>query len=253
MISGNRVTGASLGGIIVSDILEHCYIVENRLTNCGHGTDTARGIDALNVDGELHIEGNEVMNTGVPLDPRQPAAATAWGINAELVREARARVESNLVSYPVQSPRPLTAEDRALRMRGPEKTIFSPVLLKGSPVQIVGNKFIGTGATALVELREERPDPSSVRRFENVLFSGNYCMHFSGPVTGEAATVSLVGSRCTVSGNIVEASTARFPSYHFHGMPGPFIGNVSHAANLGRPATHVFPTPEDHFNQIPPT
>jgi hypothetical protein len=54
-----------------------------------------------------------------------------------------------------------------------------------------------------------------------------------------------------VSGNVVEASTQRFPSYHFHGMPGPFIGNVSHAANLGRPATHEFPTPEDHFNQIP--
>jgi nitrous oxidase accessory protein NosD len=251
MISGNRVTGASFGGIIVQDILEHCYIVENRLTNCGHGTDTARGIDALNVDGELHIEANEVMNTGVPLDLQQPAAATAWGINAQNVLEAR--VESNIVSYPVQSPRPLAAEDRALRMLGPEKNIFSPVLLKGSPVQIAGNKFIGTGATALVELREERPSPSSVRRFENVLFSGNYCMHFTGPVTGQAATVSLVGSRCTVSGNIVEAFTPRFPSYHFHGIPGPFIGNVSHAANLGRTQLQEFPAPEGNFNQIPLT
>ena len=250
MISNNRVTGASFGGITVRDILEHCYIVENRLTNCGHGMDTARGIDALNVDGELHIEANDVMNTGVPLDPQEPAAATAWGINAEHTLEAR--VESNIVSYSNPSLRPPTAEDRALRMRGREEHAFSPRIVTGFPVQIAGNKFIGTGATALVELWqiEVQTPPNS--------FASNACCSAAiiaatssvGRSPSQAATVSLVGRHCTISGNHVKAAPD-FPSYHFHGMPGPFFGNVSNAGNLGRTQLQEFPAPEVNFNQIP--
>ena len=70
----------------------------------------------------------------------------------------------------------------------------------------------------------------------------------SGDAQQQRATVSLVGRRCSVSGNHVKATTAGFRSYHFHGMPGPFIGNVSHAGNLGRPAE--FPAPEASFNMI---
>jgi hypothetical protein len=85
-----------------------------------------------------------------------------------------------------------------------------------------------------------------------VQFSGNYCSHISVPFNAaiQGATVSLVGSRCTVSGNQVKAATPQFRSYHFHGMPGPFLGNVSHAENWGRNAAGQFPTPENAFNMI---
>jgi len=63
-------------------------------------------------------------------------------------------------------------------------------------------------------------------------------------------TVSLVGRRCTISGNQVKASTPKFPSYHFHGMLGPFVGNVSHGPNRGRAAAAELPAPEAAFNMI---
>ena len=66
----------------------------------------------------------------------------------------------------------------------------------------------------------------------------------------QAATVSLVGRRCTISGNQVKATTPAFRSYHFHGMQGPFVGNVSHGPNLGRVPASEFPAPESAFNMI---
>lgn len=252
-VSGNRVFGTRQAGIIVLRILAKCDIVENRLTHCGFGGDLGLGIAANGVWGELHVESNEVMNTGVSPDPGGAGPAVAWGISANLTLEARIR--SNLVTYSDPSSRPPAAEDRALIMRGLLE--ITVVLGAGSvsfgfPVQIGDNKFIGTGATALVQLLSTPINDSITARFERVFFTGNYCNHLSVPFNDQvqAATVSLLGRRCVVSNNQVKAATGQFRSYHFHGMPGPFLGNISHAGSWGRAAAAEFPSPESAFNMV---
>ena len=51
-------------------------------------------------------------------------------------------------------------------------------------------------------------------------------------------------------GNQVKASTPAFRSYHFHGMLGPFVGNVSHGPNSGSRAGQRVSDAESAFNMI---
>jgi len=255
-IVGNRLTGLSSFAIVIVNIRQRCEVIENRLANCGHGDKTAIGIGVALVWGELHIEANEIMDTGLSSIAGDPGAATAYGISGDLILEAR--IQGNLVTYSDISMRKPEMEDRALRMRGLlelTQNFGNASQTFGFGVQIADNKFIGVGATALVELLSQAITDNVIVRFERVQFSGNYCSHASLPVGDnaekiEAATVSLVGRLCTVSGNQVKASAPKFWSYHFHGMPGPFVGNVSHGPNRGRAAAAQFPAPEAAFNMI---
>jgi len=123
----------------------------------------------------------------------------------------------------------------------------------GYPVQILGNKFIGAGRTALVEIQQQGP-PRQRMMFERIFFSNNYCFHFPfyGPVapTQSGATINLFGRIATVMGNQIKAvrppgNTPVFASVNFNGMPGPFIGNVT-AGNI---LQHTpFPSPQSSFN-----
>ena len=124
-------------------------------------------------------------------------------------------------------------------------------LTLGFAVQILGNKFIGNGRTALVELRQTQLTDLLFVRFERVSFDHNYCSHVSAPVPpaggAQGATVWLVGRRAIVMGNHVKALTPSFPSVNFNGMPGPYIGNVT----AGGTVNHAdFPAPAASFNMI---
>jgi hypothetical protein len=233
-------------------VIQRCEIVSNRIVRCGAGVDAAAGIFALIVWGEWHVEANEVMDIGVPpeesgADP-PPLAFGLWGD-----RILEARIESNLVTYGYPPPRPLDAEDRALRLRGMIEFVISDGVTGGFAAQIAGNKFIGPGATALVELFEERdPDGRFFARFERAMFSGNFCWHLASPVADnkDRATVHLVGRALSVSGNQVKATVRSFPSYNLFGTPGPFLGNVSQGPTLGRNPVDQLPSPENAFNLI---
>ena len=179
-IVANRLTGIATFAVVVLNTQQRCDVIENRLVNCGSGSQIATGIGAFLVWGELHVEANEVMDTGLPPVAGDPAATTAFGISCDLILEAR--VQGNLVTYSDISRRPVAAEDRALRMRGllemftqfgAGQTVF------GFGVQIVDNKFIGVGASALVELLSQPITDNILFRFERVQFSGNYCSHAS--------------------------------------------------------------------------
>jgi nitrous oxidase accessory protein NosD len=251
-LTGNRLRELSGYALVILGSTGRTELVDNRINRCGWTLPVAIGIGALLVYGELHVQGNEVVDIGLPPPGGQGVSAPiARGIVAEFVLEAR--VEGNLVTYTDPASRPVTAEDRALRMRGlleMQINLGAEAIVFGFGTQIAHNKFIGTGASALVELLQTDLTDTIRMRFERVQFDDNYCMHISGPPNDQRqdATVSLVGRRCTVSGNHVKANTRALPSYHFHGMPGPFIGNVSFGPNIGRPAP--FPAPENAFNQI---
>ena len=269
-IGGNRLTGLDEGGILVWNAAQRCNVVENRIVRCGALTPAATGISGWLIGGELHVEGNEVMDLGVSPDPNGPRSPAAYGIAGDFVLEAR--IESNIVTYSGPNLRPLEGEDRALLMRGSIDLGPSRMSLgAGFAIQIANNRFIGPGRTALVELFDGPFGglDNSAQRFERVLFHGNYCAHLTLPPnalgtggisTGQGpgpATVRLAGRHCSITGNHVRATTAGYPSYRLHDrtlgvtgeMGGPFIGNVSQAGHSGRVANPM-PSPESAFNTL---
>jgi hypothetical protein len=120
--------------------------------------------------------------------------------------------------------------------------------VSGFPIQILGNKFVGPGQSALVQLQQRSMPNNLLNRFERVFLNNNYCMHVTGALQTGAATVKLVGRSATVMGNHIKAVTPKFPSVDFaNSLPGPFIGNV--ANNTTR--TVAFPAPDEKsFNTI---
>lgn len=243
-IVGNRLDQLGLWGVFAMQIAARLDIVENRLVRCGVEMErTAFAVGAVIVLGEAHIAGNEIMDTGS--DGGEQARTTAdYGVFGDLILEAR--ISGNLVTYSNVFSRNALREDRALIMRGLLDIRVNDILVLGAAAQIDGNKFIGTGRTALIQLLESPLTDNAVIRFERVSFSQNYCMHLSPPNINErVATVSIVGRFATVMGNHVKATTPKYFSVHFNGMKGPYMGNVTTGPTL----QHTdFPAPASAFN-----
>ncbi len=248
-IAGNRLDQLDSWGVYAVVTTARLDIVENRLVRCGIAMpNTAFAVGCFAVGGEAHISANEIMDTGSGGGP-QAASNADYGIYGDLVLEAR--VEGNLVTYSNATTRDPQREDRALVMRGLfDFSQGANELTFGFAIQIHGNKFIGNGRTALVELRQTQLNPQFFIRFERVSFDHNYCSHVSAPVFTplQGATVWLVGRRAIVMGNHIKSLARSFPSVNFNGMPGPFIGNVT----AGGTVNHIpdFPAPVADFNMI---
>jgi len=248
-IAGNRLSQLEFWGIFAITALARLDIVENRLVRCATAMpNIAFAVGCFAVAGEAHVSANEIMDTGSN-GGAQATSNADYGIIGDLVLEAR--VEGNLVTYSNVETRNPAREDRALVMRGLlEFSQGDNELTFGFAIQMHSNKFVGTGRTALVELRETRINDRFFIRFERVSFDGNYCFHVSGPVfaPGQAATVWLVGRRAIVMGNHIKA-LSRVASVNFNNMPGPFIGNVTAGDTLNHAE---FPAPAGNFNMIAP-
>jgi hypothetical protein len=246
-IAGNRLDALDRWGVFALEIAARLDILENRLVGCAAKmTNIAFAIGCSTVVGEANIAGNEVMDTGSG-GGAQASSTVDYGIVGDLVLEAR--IEGNLVTYSNVQSRDPQREDRALVMRGLLDVQTGNVATVGFAIQVLGNKFIGTGRTALVELRESQLSNTTFVRFERVSFDNNYCAHFAIPVlaTGQVATVWLVGRRAIVMGNHIKATTRAFPSVNFNSMPGPYIGNVTAGGTLNH---SDFPAPAASFNMI---
>ncbi|CAN7553043.1 DUF6519 domain-containing protein [Mesorhizobium sp. LjNodule214] len=244
-IHGNRLDNLEQWGVLGLLLFARCEITDNRIVACGRAmSSVATAIGLIAVAGEAHIVGNEVMDTG-SLAGAAPTTTADYGISGDLIMEAR--VSNNLVTYSDAFARDPSREDRALVMRGLLDFQLNDILTFGFAVQIHGNKFIGTGRTALVELRETEVNNGFIR-FERVSFDQNYCMHRSPPDRNDSrATVSLTGRSAIVTGNHVKATTPNYFSVNFNGVPGPFIGNVTTGGSLQHTQ---FPAPESAFNMI---
>jgi hypothetical protein len=192
------------------------------------------------------------MDTGLPPAAGAPAATLAYGVNGDNILEAR--IESNLITYSNLQDRAVSAEDRALRLRGSLEYVINLAqtrLVVGFAVQVANNRFIGTGASALVEIWQTQINDNIFGRFERVLYTGNHHGHAAIPtdVDRAAATVSLSGRHCSIMGNHVKATVPSFRSYNLHNMEGPFIGNASQSGHSGRGVQ--MPNPEAAFNTNP--
>lgn len=245
-VSENSMDRPAMWGAVASLVMGRGVFIENRINGAGYQNPIAMGIASLFHMGELHVESNEIMDTGNAVDGK--GASRSYGIFGELILEAR--IESNLVTCTDLSTRDPEREDRALRMRGFYELSVTDDFTIGWPIQIISNKFVGTGRTALVELLQFALNLGSMTlrvRFERVNFDHNYCMHLASPEMKEAATVLLTGRRGIVMGNHIKATNRAIASVDFMGMPGPFIGNVT---TSGARNHADFPVPEADFNML---
>jgi nitrous oxidase accessory protein NosD len=322
-VDRNRIASVTERGITEIMVSGRCDVIENRLTDCG-----TVGIFGFLVVGELHIESNEIVDTGpeasqtVSAPPPPPVAGApaapapspppppVYGIFGLGVLEAR--IESNLITTSNILRRPAAAEDRAVWMMGlidyllihdgttfrfQEGELASAVIrgteklpiqkpdpayqvAVGFAIQIVDNKFEGSGNSALVELfqlellngisdGDDRVHVSLYTRFARVICCGNYCLHLASSDAinpaeiAPKATVRLCGRAASVANNHVKAvaldkqsgQVRDFPGYHSFdfgpgvapkgNMPGPFMGNVISGSVTNHP---VFPTPQASYN-----
>jgi parallel beta-helix repeat protein len=251
-VDRNRIDRLNLWGIIGLQLSARCEVTGNRIVACGRAMNPiARAINLFSVAGEAHITDNEIMDTG-SLPGTAPTTTADYGIAGDLILEAR--VSNNLVTYSNAFGRDPAREDRALIMRGLFDFQPTDSLVLGFAIQIQGNKFIGTGQTALVELLQAQIG-NGFARFERVSFDHNYLMHVSPPTPPatpaplQRATVFLRGRSAIVMGNHIKAITPGHFSVNFNGMPGPYIGNITAGPTL----QHVdFPAPANAFNMLAP-
>ena len=239
----NRVEDMRKYGLIARQGLAKFALIENRFLSCGYQQAPAIGIGVSQHFGELHIESCEVMNTGV-----SPGNATisplAWGIVATDVLEGR--VQSNSVTYANPLLMDANQEHRALWLRGSlETTSATGQVVLGFSVQILDNKFLGPGRSALVEIAQLVVNRTFIRRFERVFFNNNFCWHVSVRAQ-PAATVSLVGRSAIVMGNHIKAYVA-LPSVDFNGIEeAVYMGNIAQTDPVHFGGV---PTPIPRFNK----
>ena len=241
----NRVEDMRNYGLIAMQGLAKFALIENRILSCGYQQVPAIGIGVSQHFGELHIESCEVMNTGVSPD-NATVSKLAWGIFADFVLEGR--VQSNNVTYANATLLDANQEHRALWLRGLlEQTInfADGQLVLGFSVQVLENKFLGPGRSALVEIAQQIVNDNFVRRFERVFCNNNFCWHVS-VAAQPAATVSLFGRSAIVMGNHIKTNVL-IPSVDFHGIKDAvYMGNIAQTgpANFGG-----IPTPISGFNK----
>ncbi|MCP4329289.1 MAG: hypothetical protein GY791_12725 [Alphaproteobacteria bacterium] len=242
-IDRNRIESLDWWGVLGAQLEGTTMISRNRIVSCGSASTPfgALGIGLVFALGEVQIESCEIINTGISADGTQtaPLATGIWGF---VVLECR--IEGNEVTYSdMTSGFDPNQEHRALRILG-YLEYTSGEFAFGFPAQVLNNKFIGPGRSALVEFHEFALGQTFAVRFERVFFSNNYCFHLGGQAGAQAATVRLTGRRAVVMGNQIKA-LAQINSVDFGSTRGVFIGNITRGG-----ATQLvdFPTPEGDFN-----
>lgn len=244
-VTENRVENMGNWGLLGMHMFGKVAVTENRFIACGYEQSPAIAIGVSEHLGELHVESCEVMNTGISPDG-ETTSALAWGIFADLVLECR--IQSNLVTYSNAAAVDPNQEHRALWLRGfleSVTTFGSGQLVFGFSAQVLDNKFLGPGLSALVEIAQQVVTDNAFRRFERVFFNNNFCWHWSVP-QDRAATISLVARSAIVMGNHIKAN-GPLPSVDFHNIKDAvYMGNIAQTdpINFGG-----IPTPVPDFNR----
>jgi hypothetical protein len=245
-VTQNRIEDMRNWGFIGIQLFAKVALTENRFLSCGYQQSPAISIGVSQHLGELHIESCEVMNTGVSPDSAT-VSTISRGIFADLVLEAR--VQSNIVTFSNAAVMDANQEHRALWMRGFLEQVINTgagQLVFGFSAQILDNKFLGPGRSALVETAQQQVSNTLLRRFERLFFNNNFCWHASVAGQPPGATVSLFGRSAIVMGNHIKTNVL-LPSVDFHGMRDAiYMGNIAQT----NPVNFVgVPTPPPGFNK----
>ncbi len=210
----NRVENMRNWGFLGLQFIDKVNIIENRFVSCGYEQIPGIGIGLSGVFGELTIESCHVIDTGVSPD-RSIINQPAWQVIGDLVLDCR--IQGNLINYSNAQLLDTNLEDRALWLRGFLE--FQQITAEGNTLavfgfsaQVLDNKFLGPGLSALVEFQELEVSANAFVRFERVFFNNNFCWHVNTPPDSQRATVRLAGRSAIVMGNHIKATTIPFPS-----------------------------------------
>lgn len=211
------------GGFLGLSLWGTSRIADCRFAHCGYAPNGSVGVaaGALLVLGNLEFTDCEVLDAGLSPDG-ELRAQVAWGLAGVWALECR--VDGNQVTYSDFNAMPTDAEHRALLLWGLWDQPAGDDAVLGWPALVLNNRFIGPGASALVEFLDRQITNTIRMRFEDVTFSNNFCWHFSQAPSDALATVRLRGRSGVVMGNHVKALT-RFFSFDFNGMPSTYLGN----------------------------
>jgi uncharacterized protein DUF6519/parallel beta helix pectate lyase-like protein len=246
-VAMNSITNVAAFGIIAALTVAQTSFVENHVSNAGSVGNLPFALGGLLVLGEWHVEANEVINTGAPIDGATNPNPV-FGILGTLILESR--IDANIVTYSSPQLLPDGREDRALLIQSLLEFAINLANTSrriGFPCQITNNKFIGKGLSALVEMRETALTDNLRIRFERVFFNHNYCLH-SGPgneASGNASVI-LEGFAGVVMGNQVKTENGLMPSVNMSNMAGTMVGNITTSGFIQDPN---FPVPETDFNR----
>jgi parallel beta-helix repeat protein len=241
---GNELERLANWGFVATLLTGMTTFADNRVISCGHGrafAGIATGVIIAFALGEVVVEGNEVTDTGViGTTTVQPAI----GLTVAIVLESR--VQGNIISYsnPFAS-RDLGQEDRAAILNGFLQYQVRDDYFIGWPLQILDNKFIGSGRSALVEIVGFRVTDSVHIQFERLNVSNNYCSHWHDAGGDAASTVDLTANTAIVMGNHVKAFDG-IASIDFNSTTGVCVGNITTGAISNSPD---FPSPTNSFNR----
>jgi Family of unknown function (DUF6519)/Periplasmic copper-binding protein (NosD) len=272
----NRIEIMKFGGFLGFEMIDKIALTENRFISCGYDSPLpALGVGIAKVEGELSIVSCEISNTGFyqkKINSKQPAFGMMLGSILQC------RIQGNLVTYTEPTLMNPQQEHRALWLRGLRDfqplrvggvlttmamasvnfTALPPSTLDpgdfGYSAQVLDNKFIGLGQTALIEFQQApTTSPNILERFECVFFNNNYCLHYNSKLSnaklGDASgTVTLAGRSIIVMGNHMK-SINPFHSVNFQRVPlgkSVFLGNVTDG---GTSPKLDFPNLETEYNR----
>jgi nitrous oxidase accessory protein NosD len=248
VLAGNRLEGVARWGALAMVVLGRFACRDNRLIRCGVAADPAAALAAWLVIGEWQVVGNEIVDTGIAASADDDAPR-AYGISGDLVLEAS--LGHNLVTYGDLGRRNPAAEDRAVRLRGYLEASYATAAMDlpavGFEAIVTGNRFVGTGRSALVEFREQTLTDTLRARFESITFNDNVCRHVvAADADDGAATVRFAAGVAIVMGNRIKASRPLPFSFDFGGATGTYLGNVASGDAGG---FIDFPTPSSDYNR----
>jgi hypothetical protein len=211
-VSRNTVTACLVTGIAL-EIVASATLVGNRVDNCGYLGPVPLGIGVLSehlfLESEalVHIEGNEVLDTGI--DPLTDVGTTSPAVGI-MALCAACTVCHNHTDY-TQNTLDVQHEHRALMLVGPmafhrqQETGKIEIVFGGAIV--TDNHFRGPGRSHLVEFLFWPVSDDIDFRFEKVTFSNNICDHRHRGTEDEkrTATVGLWGRQLIAMGNHIKA------------------------------------------------
>ncbi|HEX2253997.1 MAG TPA: DUF6519 domain-containing protein [Thermoanaerobaculia bacterium] len=246
-IARNAVAGAAMVGCGLFEPLITAELLDNRVIGCGWAGElgVGAGIVAMLGLAEVSVDRCQVIDTGQPPPGEDRAVPAAWGILLAAVLSCR--VEGCLVSHTNLGDLDPVLEDRALVAIGwlAPSLGDNEVIAFGSAL-VLGNKLIGPGRSALVQVAPLPFHDQLDLRFAKVAFSNNHCLHLSSEPSDALATVWLGGNWVNAMGNHVEAGPEFFSFLLTHGR-NLLLGNLTSGDVLG--AIDQPPTP-GNFNSF---
>jgi hypothetical protein len=244
----NTIEATDAAGLLGLVVHGGTRLARNRLQSCvrapGGSLAMAIGVMALDLStaNEVAIESCEVVDTGLA-PGGDPIPQPTWGIFAWAFG---CTLSGNLVTYSDTSRLDPQIESRAVRLHGLLSVVLADRRLAFGQAALLGNKLLGVGRSALVEVPRIPITDTLSFQFDRVSFTNNDCFHLATDANDALATVSLQAEQMVAMGNHVRAGT-RFFSFHFHGNRRTlFLGNITDGEVLGYPAPR--PTPVDDFN-----